>query len=767
MEFAPSAQAENGWNFALFAWRRRWMVVFGVVVALGLGYLYFLRQTPIFQSSAEILLVHNRAALPIQGVQTDRRSGDTHRKLLRSPIIVERAVRNHDLASLPSLQQSSDPVETVISGLVVMEPTKRFDDLIAFTYQSPFRADCPKILEAIIAAYEDFFDETYRNVNLETANLITRAKDELDRQITELEEDYRKFRYEAPLLFGGGSGENGQPSQNIHESRLASIEEVRSRAVLENSKLQAEIEAIENAVARGSDREALNLMIGNMTRFGFSSEQSAEGQLVPTGRSVEEQLFPMMLEEQMLLENYGPDHPEVKAIRHRIEMSRELLLGTRTISNDAGGPKDFHQVYLDSLREQIKMNEQTVAKMTELFETEREQSRALAGYQASDETYRSSIQRKERLFDAVVGRLEEISLMQDASGMRTQVSHPPSQARQIAPNLYRILISSVFLGLLSGLGLAYTVDAADRRFRSPDDIREYLGLPIIGHIPAIPVLKEATTDSSTANGIAADVDQILRSVHRPRGRIAEAYRAVRTALYFSARGKGHQVVQVTSPSPGDGKSTLAANLSVSIAKSGKDVLLIDADFRRPRQHKLFGLDNSVGFASVIQGTAELVDAIRETSVEKLSILSCGPRPDNPSELLTSREFEEFVDVVRDRYELVVVDTPPLLAVTDPSAVAARVDSVLLTMRLLKNARSLAGRALEVLDSLGVNVLGIVVNGVGGDSGYGYGYGRGYGYGYGRGYAYGYGDGVGCADNKYYSDDEEQTDESIAAEANIR
>ena len=119
---------------------------------------------------------------------------------------------------------------------------------------------------------------------------------------------------------------------------------------------------------------------------------------------------------------------------------------------------------------------------------------------------------------------------------------------------------------------------------------------------------------------------LICTFHQPKGRPAEAYRAVRTALYFSTQGQDHKVIQITSPNPGDGKTTMAANLAVSIADSGKRVLLLEADFRRPRVHGYFGLDNSVGVSSVIAGEAELPDALQETAVKNLWAVPCGPRP---------------------------------------------------------------------------------------------------------------------------------------------
>jgi capsular exopolysaccharide synthesis family protein len=229
--------------------------------------------------------------------------------------------------------------------------------------------------------------------------------------------------------------------------------------------------------------------------------------------------------------------------------------------------------------------------------------------------------------------------------------------------------------------------------------------------------------------------------------VAEAYRSIRTALYFGTRGQEHKVIQVTSADAGDGKTTLVCNLAVSLAQSGKKVCLLDADFRRSRLHDMFGIDKPIGISSVMAGKAELTDAIYATGVENLSLLPCGPRPSNPSELLTSERFKELLDVLRTKFDIILIDTPPLLAVTDPSAVAPRVDSVLLVMRITKHVRPNALRAKQVLDGLGANVLGVVVNGVEVRAGYGHdgGYRR-YGYGYG-GYGYrdhDYGD--------YYADD---------------
>src|SRR5262249_50834335 len=151
---------------------------------------------------------------------------------------------------------------------------------------------------------------------------------------------------------------------------------------------------------------------------------------------------------------------------------------------------------------------------------------------------------------------------------------------------FQCILGGLFLGLLAGVGLGYLAESSDKSFRTPQEIRRRLGLPVVGHIPTLVGDAEAARKVQAGQDV---LDPLLCSHYRPKSVEAEAYRAVRTSLYFSTQGEGHKVIQVTSPDMGDGKSTLIANLAISIAQSGKKVLLIDGDCRRPRLHKIFAL----------------------------------------------------------------------------------------------------------------------------------------------------------------------------------
>lgn len=728
--------SESSFDLGGMLLRRLWLIVLGGLIGLGLGYLYFTKQIPQYLSSARLLVVREKASveIPIRGIEHRVESDTTATILIRSPLIVGEAVKKHDLQLLPAFAGYRDPTGAIIGGLNVTVAGGN-GTILDLTYRGTDPASCTKVLDAVIDSYRSFLGKSHENVNEETMQLISDAKDSLLKQLGEKEAAYRLFRQEAPLLWNG----NGEAALNIHQARLAAIEASRSELMIARTQTKAEIQAIEAAAARGGSREALLLL---MRRNGSQQTKGQDANLSP-----EEQLFPLLLEEQALLENLGPDHPKVQILQRRIQMTRRFLTQTGSDSDDPSQPKgdrnqDFLATYLTTLKQEIKTNEEKERELNVLFQQEREAAKSLTVYEVKDATYQADIKRLQQLFEGVVKRLEEINLLKNYGGFKTDIISPPAFGWQVEPNRNRILTVGVIAGLLGGLVLAFLAEMSDRTFRSPDDVSEQLGLPIVGHIPVI------VGDAKPAD-VDSKLDPTLVTYFTPKSRITEAYRAIRTALYFTTRGERHKVIQITSPNPGDGKTTLSVNLAACIAQSGKTVLLIDADFRRPKIHKMLGVSSKLGMSSVIQGDAELLDAIQATEVANLWCMPCGPRPENPAELLTSHKLDDLLAILREKYDFVLVDTPPMLAVTDPGTVAPRVDGVLLTIRINKRTRTEALRATAMLSTLGANVLGVVVNGISAQQGYGY---RKYGtsgqYQYGYGYGYGYGEKAGA----YYQDE---------------
>lgn len=226
----------------------------------------------------------------------------------------------------------------------------------------------------------------------------------------------------------------------------------------------------------------------------------------------------------------------------------------------------------------------------------------------------------------------------------------------------------------------------------------------------------------------------LTAFNDAKSPITEAYRTIRTNLSFSGVNKQLKIIEVTSAVPNEGKSTVMASLAIVMAQAGKKILLVDCDFRNPTQHKLFGLPNK-GVSNCIATGGDFHEIIQHIDQDNIDILTSGPVAPNPSEILMSSRMQEFLDTVREEYDYVLIDTPPVILVTDSAVLSSKTDGVMLVVASGQDKPELVKAAKTRLEQAGANIIGCILNKVkvtGGKYGYGsnhYGYGYGYGYGY--------------------------------------
>lgn len=289
----------------------------------------------------------------------------------------------------------------------------------------------------------------------------------------------------------------------------------------------------------------------------------------------------------------------------------------------------------------------------------------------------------------------------------------------ISPKPARDAALALVFGLLIGLAVAFLRDYFDDTFRTKEDLDAVAGgVPVLGIVPAISDWRDRKT-------------AVLESVTHPSSAAAEAYRSLRTSLEFLGIDRKIHIIHITSSASGEGKSTTSANLAVSLARAGKHVVLVDCDLRRPRMHEFFGMDNSVGFTSIILGTASIDEAlVPAPGIPGLMILASGPTPPNPSELLSTKTAQSKLEALARSADYVVVDSPPLLPVSDSVILARYAHATLLVVTARSTTRRALGRSLELLRQVEAPLEGIVFNGVSQAATYGYGYGYGYAYGYG-------------------------------------
>ncbi len=207
----------------------------------------------------------------------------------------------------------------------------------------------------------------------------------------------------------------------------------------------------------------------------------------------------------------------------------------------------------------------------------------------------------------------------------------------------------------------------------------------------------------------------LIALTEPRSAAAEAFRALRTNIQFASPDKPVHTILATSTSPDDGKSTTIANLAVTFAASGSPTILVDADLRRPHLHKLFRLPNEQGLTTLVSemarkgGDADLDSHLQATGVPNLQVLTSGPVPPNPAEILASQRMADILARLREKAEYVLIDTPPVIAVADAAVLAPRVDGVFLVINAGKTKRDLAAKARDILLQVNANLLGVVLN----------------------------------------------------------
>jgi capsular exopolysaccharide synthesis family protein len=734
----PDITTRTGLSVLQIMWQRKSLVVLGIMLGLVLGLLYYAQKQPVYQSLAQILIVKKSAAEQMEWGGNSRDSRmmvmedyiATQQHIVKSSLILGAALKLPKVKDLKTFGSDSefDRLFDLGEKLTVTRDTRdgaTTSNILNLGFKGPIPDECQTILDGIIDSYQSFLDKTFASFSTKHYELIQQAKEQLLGRCAQAENDYANLRLQSPFLYLS----RGQGSSSLLGDRIGKLEALKQEQKIKMQELADQLVRIETAYKAGGpekgNADAMRMIQALKVKLNLNNEQAGK---------YDDMLFTLRLQEREVLAVLGDKNPRVKEIRDRIKEVERMSGRTSGVDAMVNNPDDAKS-YMVVMRQEIEVLTTKIETLTNMIEAEKKEAKDMNGYEVQEERLRTVRDQTRKMLDTISGQLEKIDVLKGFGGYDAHKIAPPSQARKVAPTALTVFPLAGIGGLAAGLCLAYLAEVSDKSFRTPAEIRRRLGLPVIGHIPYYAPDEKASKQVAAGEPV---VDPMLCTHYQSNSVSSEAFRSVRTALYFNTHGVGHQVIQVTSPNVSDGKTTLAANLAVSIAQSGKRSIMIDGDCRRPRIHKIFSVPADTGLATVIAGQTDLASAIRPTAIPNLSVLPCGPRPANPAELLTSPRFKELLDVIRSQYDFVIIDTPPLLVVTDPCVVAPRVDGVILAIRVTKNGRPFAERSKEILNSLGANVLGVVVNGLGSPSGgkYGYGYDQ-YQYGYGYTYRYSY------------------------------
>ena len=688
---------------------RRWpLLVVGLAAGALLGVLIQMSSTRVYQSTAQLLVVKKRSD-PVGSI--DRGSSADDYVGAQITIIKSEQVRRyaaHALRTMPVVEPLPEDDGTLAAliggGLDVSRdresavPGTIGNGIVNVSFKWRHPKDAQTYLEAVIQAYQSVLTNVYGSSTQNQIDLARSAMAADRAKLKELAESRIKLEQARDRI-------TSEDTTSIR-TRITANKNTLSVAELELLDVDYQLKVAAKAGPNRRDRvDALARITGNLRR---PAEEAAESQLRAKKTARESRI-----------KTLGPDHAEIRELDSEIGYLEAEL--RRLNPNDPTGSIDELAAFVKGAEQKQIVLTAKKKKLEDDLDKDQKQLIDSGAVNAQLRLVEDNIEVVNKNLAALDQSARSAEVAAGAGGYVANAVTPAGFGFQVAPRLAQSILLGLAAGLVLGGAAVGVAELTDRSFKSPAEIRRVLGVPVIGHIPQ---LSKAEIDPN-------DLKTSLVCMLRPKSMEAEAYRGVRTQLYFSTQGRGHQVIQLTSPNPGDGKSTLAANLAVTVAQSGKSVVLMDCDFRKPRVHKIFGLDKAdIGLSSVVAGNATVAKALRRSEVAGLDLMPCGPRPENPAELLTSRRFGELLTELRANYDFVLVDTPPMLAVTDPAAVAPQVDGVIMVFRMTKVVRPAAEETRGQLAALGANVLGVVVNGSDSGGSYGsYNYGTNYGYSY--------------------------------------
>ncbi len=749
--------------------RWKWLPILGSLVGATIGFLYFgqlpqqyraLAQVQVVSPAREIQIANtfNQQSLNDQGSRSDELIVVQSSAVLTKAVDIGRLTQHRKLAG-----KSAEQIVRMLRNPKLLEvrlgskdPNSDIIQVAVTTDDAELSGD---IVQAVVSGYEEFVTGNIKNYTKEALAALTKFGDEYEKNRLAAKTEIAKLNANPNLIM-----KDGRPHDPVADTVLALNEKVRSLDA-QTRNIEAVLKQVDDGRnAKRSVEQLLKLISSytdniefreDTTVTNFQNKMSA--QLAALEAFEQDKVIPVRSELALYMEQAkGESHPSVVATKNRLAKLEEELVrrqerlkqyetDTPTQKADTPTMESRLDISIGALKESLNAIAFEKNDCKQEIEALRER---MQENQAAISKYALSVAELEAVSEVstqISENLRKLSLGSEYGQKTVTRLELPQIGTFNGPYWLKYLGGGAVLGFIAFAGLAYLLEMADRSYRNPEEIATDLGMPIIGHLPLATI--------SRVDRIDDKVDSSVVTLHKARSPISEAFRGIRTGLFFGCQQAGVKVIQVTSPVPGDGKSTVAANIAVSIAMSGRNVCLVDCDFRRPRVAKIFGLREDIGFVQVIGGKAELEDSIQETSVENLSALTCGKRPSNPAELLSSEVFGDLIASLRARFDFVIIDTPPMLAVSDPANVARHVDGVLLTIRLRRNLRPIASRAAQMLHAINANMLGVVVNGIGvGGNAYGYGgyrydnyggaNGRGYGktgyggYGYGSTYQYG-------------------------------
>jgi len=674
-------------------WRNRWIVLACIVLALVGGFIYVLKATPIFLSTSRVYVEQTGPKIieNVQGVMTQSKNYlYTQAELMKSTPVLSMVIDKPEMNRLRTFQDVTNKVVYLKHAIDVSVGKK--DDILSVGIESPYPAEAAQIVNNVVDAYITYNSTTKKSTAAEILKILQKQKDKAVIELEEKRKSMLEFQTQNPsITFETSQG-------NIIIERLAKLSESLTAAELRTVQAKSVYESVKLLVG---DPEKLMQFIdaqGAKNPYGSVNVESAR---------LTAELTQLRMQIDDRKKQVTQDHPAIAALQQKYDSLQEQL----ALKN-----KQYAEAQLAVAKQDYESAAESEKQIRSYFDEQRKQALDLNQQVTQYMVFKSDVARAENLLTILDDRIKEINVTEDTGALNISILEVARAGEvPVKPQKARTLAMMLVLGIMAGGGLAMLRDWMDRRLRSADEITAVLGIPVLGTVPSM-----SKRQTISERGMI---------VHKETASLAaEAYRTIRTAVFFGVPDGKAKVILVTSPLPGDGKTTLVSNMAIAMAQADQKTLVIDADFRKPMQHNIFSLKADHGLSAVIAGRSRLEDCIHDPGVPNLSVMPAGPEIPNPSEMLNSKAFAEVLGRLKQRYDRVIIDSPPVMPVTDARILAALCDVTVVVLRAEQSTRNAAMQARDGLLSVGANLLGAIVNDVSKRNGH-YGYYSNYGYSY--------------------------------------
>lgn len=672
-------------------WHSRLIVLITTLSALIAVLVYLIKTPPIYTSTSRIYVEQSGPKIiseTAEGIMTQSKNYlYTQVELLKSTPIISAVTDTPGIKQMQTFAKIDNPAGLLKRNLSVSVGSK--DDIISVSFKSPYPAEAAQIVNAVVDSYIKFNASRKRSTSAEVLKILQNEKDKRDKELSEKLTAMMNFKREnGSLAFEGDQG-------NIVIERLGKLSSVLT---------EAQLATIESKSAY----ESAKALINDTDKFKqFTEAQRAKGVYVSTVNEksvLVSKLDQLELRLKDRLRQVTPEHPAVASLENEIANIRSQIDQMDT---------DYAKAQLAVLEQQYNAAKEKEEQITKYYEDQSQLALQMNEQLAQYTILQSEWEQTKKLCDILSDRIKEVNVTEDVGALNISVLENARPATNPSePQKGRYLGIALVIGLMLGCTLALLRDWMDQTLRSTEEISSILGVPVLGVVPSMHGER-----SIVARG---------RKVHlEPNCRAAEAYRAIRTSVFFGVPEGKAKIILITSAEPLEGKTTLASNLAITMAQAGQKTLLLDADFRNPMQYKVFEMNSSDGLVSLLSGTTTLERAIQASGIDGLDLLPCKTQLINSAEIINSKSFSKLIKDLSERYDRVIIDSPPLLPVTDAQILAAISDITLLVLRAGKSTRKSSKLARNGLLSVGAQLLGVVVNNASKKGRYGYHSGYGY------------------------------------------